>query len=83
MLSDLLTILNSAEECILILYNSAFFVSFVQTKISDLGLIHWEEGMSKTLLMENLTARGNISYIPPETFTQNPDPPGTAFDVYR
>uniref|UniRef100_A0A4W6D195 Ankyrin repeat and kinase domain containing 1 n=1 Tax=Lates calcarifer TaxID=8187 RepID=A0A4W6D195_LATCA len=51
-------------------------------KISDFGLIHWEEGMSKTLFMEHLTARGNISYVPPETFTQCPNPPGTAFDVY-
>lgn len=33
--------------------------------------------------MEHLTARGNISYIPPETFTQSPEPPGTTFDVYR
>ncbi|KAM6987570.1 LOW QUALITY PROTEIN: ankyrin repeat and protein kinase domain-containing protein 1 [Tautogolabrus adspersus] len=54
----------------------------LHVKISDFGLIHWEEGMSKRLFMENLTARGNISYIPPETFTQSPDPPGTAFDVY-
>lgn len=53
------------------------------TKISDFGLIHWEEGMSKKLFMENLTARGNIGYIPPETFTQCSDPPGTTFDVYR
>lgn len=52
-------------------------------KISDFGLIHWEEGMNKKLFMEHLTARGNISYIPPETFTQCPDPPGTTFDVYR
>uniref|UniRef100_A0A669DWK0 Ankyrin repeat and kinase domain containing 1 n=1 Tax=Oreochromis niloticus TaxID=8128 RepID=A0A669DWK0_ORENI len=51
-------------------------------KISDFGLIHWEEGMNKTLFMERLTARGNISYIPPETFTDSPDPPGTTFDVY-
>lgn len=39
--------------------------------------------MSKALFMESLTARGNISYIPPETFTQSSDPPGTASDVYR
>ncbi|XP_005915890.1 ankyrin repeat and protein kinase domain-containing protein 1 [Haplochromis burtoni] len=51
-------------------------------KISDFGLIHWEEGMNKTLFMERLAARGNISYIPPETFTHSPDPPGTTFDVY-
>lgn len=59
-------------------WNSCF-----STKVSDFGLIHWEAGMSKKLLMEHLTARGNISYIPPETFTQCPDPPGTSFDVYR
>lgn len=53
------------------------------TKISDVGLIHWKEDMSKKLFMEQLTVRGNISYIPPETFTQCPDPPGTSFDVYR
>lgn len=52
-------------------------------KISDFGLIHREEGMSENLFMESLTARGNTSYIPPETFTQCPDPPGTSFDVYR
>lgn len=56
---------------------------FSSSKISDFGLIHWEEDVSKTLFMENLTARGNIGYIAPETFTQSPDPPGTAFDVYR
>nr|XP_019943566.1 PREDICTED: ankyrin repeat and protein kinase domain-containing protein 1 [Paralichthys olivaceus] len=54
----------------------------LHVKISDFALIHWEEGMSKKLFMEHLTARGNISYIPPETFTQCPDPPGTKFDVY-
>ncbi|XP_041796457.1 ankyrin repeat and protein kinase domain-containing protein 1 [Chelmon rostratus] len=54
----------------------------LHVKISDFGLIHWEEGMSKKLFMENLTARGNIGYIPPETFTQCSDPPGTTFDVY-
>ncbi|XP_012723545.2 ankyrin repeat and protein kinase domain-containing protein 1 [Fundulus heteroclitus] len=54
----------------------------LHVKISDFGIIHWEEGMSKTALMECLTARGNINYIPPEVFTQCPDSPGTAFDVY-
>ncbi|KAF3847741.1 hypothetical protein F7725_020769 [Dissostichus mawsoni] len=54
----------------------------LHVKISDFGLIHWKEGMSKKLFMEQLTVRGNISYIPPETFTQCPDPPGTSFDVY-
>ncbi|XP_069003411.1 ankyrin repeat and protein kinase domain-containing protein 1 [Embiotoca jacksoni] len=51
-------------------------------KISDFGLIHWEKDMSKMLFMERLTARGNISYIPPETFTPCPNPPETTFDVY-
>ncbi|XP_051254784.1 ankyrin repeat and protein kinase domain-containing protein 1 isoform X1 [Dicentrarchus labrax] len=54
----------------------------LHVKISDFGLIHFEEGISKKLFMENLTARGNISYIPPEIFTQCPDPPGSTFDVY-
>ncbi|XP_070762509.1 ankyrin repeat and protein kinase domain-containing protein 1 isoform X2 [Enoplosus armatus] len=54
----------------------------LHVKISDFGSTHWEDGMSKKLFMEHLTARGNISYIPPETFTQCPDPPGTSFDVY-
>ncbi|CAN9511368.1 unnamed protein product [Ophioblennius macclurei] len=53
----------------------------LHVKISDFGLIHWEEGKSETF-MEHLTARGNISYIPPETFTQRSSPPGTCFDVY-
>ncbi|KAK5868626.1 hypothetical protein PBY51_009623 [Eleginops maclovinus] len=54
----------------------------LHVKISDFGLIHWKEDMSKKLFMEQLTVRGNICYIPPETFTQCPDPPGTTFDVY-
>uniref|UniRef100_H3CQR3 Ankyrin repeat and kinase domain containing 1 n=1 Tax=Tetraodon nigroviridis TaxID=99883 RepID=H3CQR3_TETNG len=54
----------------------------LHVKISDFALIRWEEGMSKTLFMESLTARGNISYIPPETFMQSSDPPGPAYDVY-
>nr|XP_020455789.1 ankyrin repeat and protein kinase domain-containing protein 1 [Monopterus albus] len=51
-------------------------------KISDYGLIHWEEDMSKNMFMEILTARGSINYIPPETFSQWPDPPGVTFDIY-
>ncbi|XP_058490822.1 ankyrin repeat and protein kinase domain-containing protein 1 isoform X1 [Solea solea] len=54
----------------------------LHVKISDFGLIHWEEGTSKKSFMEHLTARGNINYIPPEIFTQCRDPPGTTFDVY-
>ncbi|CAJ1065483.1 ankyrin repeat and protein kinase domain-containing protein 1 [Xyrichtys novacula] len=55
---------------------------YLHVKIADFGLIHWEEGMNKKLFTESLAARGNISYIPPESFTQGSDPPGTAFDVY-
>ncbi|KAM4742363.1 ankyrin repeat and protein kinase domain-containing protein 1 [Anableps anableps] len=54
----------------------------LHVKISDFGLIQWEEGMCKTTFMEHLTARGNINYIPPEVFTECSDSPGTAFDVY-
>uniref|UniRef100_A0A667Y1G0 Ankyrin repeat and kinase domain containing 1 n=1 Tax=Myripristis murdjan TaxID=586833 RepID=A0A667Y1G0_9TELE len=54
----------------------------LHVKISDFGLIKWEEGLNKSKFMEQLTARGNISYIPPETFTQSTEPPGTTFDVY-
>lgn len=56
--------------------------SHLHVKISDFSLIRWEKEMSKKSFMEHLTARGNISYIPPESFTQNPEPPGTTFDVY-
>ncbi|XP_038817817.1 ankyrin repeat and protein kinase domain-containing protein 1 [Salvelinus namaycush] len=51
-------------------------------KISDFGLIKWEEAGNKKEFIENLTARGNIFYIPPETFTLSPEHPGTKFDVY-
>ncbi|XP_075892170.1 ankyrin repeat and protein kinase domain-containing protein 1 isoform X2 [Nelusetta ayraudi] len=54
----------------------------LHVKISDFGLIHWEEGMDTKVFMEDLTAYGNISYTPPETFSKNSDPPGTSFDVY-
>ncbi|XP_051935148.1 ankyrin repeat and protein kinase domain-containing protein 1 [Hippocampus zosterae] len=54
----------------------------LHVKISDFGLIHWEEGTNKKLFVEHLTARGNISYIPPEIFSQSCDPPGFSFDVY-
>ncbi len=78
--SDLLTFLSSAEQCLLRLHSPG---TLLFSKISDFGLIHWEECTNKKLFMETLTARGNISYIPPETFSQCPDPPGTTFDVYR
>ncbi|KAM6932164.1 ankyrin repeat and protein kinase domain-containing protein 1 [Lycodopsis pacificus] len=54
----------------------------LHVKISDFGVIHWEDSMGKKTFMEHLTVRGNTSYIPPETFTQCNDPPGTTFDVY-
>lgn len=56
---------------------------FLFLKISDFGLIKWEEFSSKTQFAEILTARRNTNYIPPETFAQNQEPPGTKFDVYR
>ncbi|KAL6471026.1 hypothetical protein MHYP_G00196760 [Metynnis hypsauchen] len=49
-------------------------------KISDFGLIKWEESSSK--FIEHLTARGNINYVPPETFSQTPEPPTVKYDVY-
>ncbi|KAM4627537.1 ankyrin repeat and protein kinase domain-containing protein 1 [Polymixia lowei] len=54
----------------------------LHVKISDFGLIKREQDLTKKTFMEHLTARGNISYIPPETFNQCPEPPGTPFDVY-
>ncbi|KAM8905288.1 ankyrin repeat and protein kinase domain-containing protein 1 isoform 2-T2 [Spinachia spinachia] len=54
----------------------------LHVKISDFGVIQWEESMDNTEFMEHLVVRGNISYIPPETFTQCPYPPGATFDVY-
>lgn len=54
----------------------------LHVKIADFGLIYWEEDLNMKMFIESLTARGNISYIPPETFTQSPDPPGAAFDIY-
>ncbi|XP_037123899.1 ankyrin repeat and protein kinase domain-containing protein 1 [Syngnathus acus] len=54
----------------------------LHVKISDFSLIHCEEGTDKKLFMEHLIARGNLSYIPPEIFTQSCEPPGLSFDVY-
>ncbi|XP_036392969.1 ankyrin repeat and protein kinase domain-containing protein 1 [Megalops cyprinoides] len=54
----------------------------LHVKISDFGLIKWEECANKTEFIEHLTLRGNLSYIPPETFTQCTEPPGTKYDVY-
>ncbi|KAI2656228.1 Ankyrin repeat and protein kinase domain-containing protein 1 [Labeo rohita] len=59
------------------------FDDHLHVKISDFGLIKWEEFSGKTEFIEHLTARGNINYVPPETFTQSPEPPGTKYDVYR
>lgn len=58
------------------------FDDHLHVKISDFGLIKWEEFSSKMEFAELLTARGNTNYIPPETFAQNLEPPGTKFDVY-
>ncbi|XP_054651302.1 ankyrin repeat and protein kinase domain-containing protein 1 isoform X2 [Dunckerocampus dactyliophorus] len=55
----------------------------LHVKISDFGLIHWEDGTDKKPFIEHLIARGNISYIPPEAFSQNCSPPGPSYDVYR
>ncbi|KAG7281740.1 hypothetical protein CRUP_028054 [Coryphaenoides rupestris] len=55
----------------------------LHVKISDFGLIKWEDGLNKKTFLEHLTARGNISYIPPETFNTSPEAPVAAFDVYR
>ncbi|KAM6972999.1 ankyrin repeat and protein kinase domain-containing protein 1 [Aplochiton taeniatus] len=63
----------------------------LHVKISDFGLIKRDEedeeegsqrGLNQKGLMELLTARGNISYIPPETFKHQTAPPRTSFDVY-
>ncbi|NP_001124137.1 ankyrin repeat and protein kinase domain-containing protein 1 [Danio rerio] len=53
----------------------------LHVKISDFGFIKWEFS-SKTEFIEHLMARGNINYVPPETLSQNPEPPGTKYDVY-
>ncbi|XP_056613035.1 ankyrin repeat and protein kinase domain-containing protein 1 [Triplophysa dalaica] len=58
------------------------FDDHLHLKISDFGLIKWEEFSSKTQFAEILTARKNTNYIPPETFAQSQEPPGTKFDVY-
>uniref|UniRef100_A0A8C1P652 Ankyrin repeat and kinase domain containing 1 n=1 Tax=Cyprinus carpio TaxID=7962 RepID=A0A8C1P652_CYPCA len=58
------------------------FDDHLHVKISDFGLVKWEEFSGKTEFIEHLTARGNINYVPPETFTQNPEAPGTKYDVY-
>ncbi|XP_030633961.1 ankyrin repeat and protein kinase domain-containing protein 1 [Chanos chanos] len=54
----------------------------LHVKISDFGLIKWEDSSSKNSFIEHLTSRGNMNYIPPEAFTQSPDPPTTKYDVY-
>ncbi|KAL2085395.1 hypothetical protein ACEWY4_018715 [Coilia grayii] len=53
----------------------------LHVKVSDFGLVRWEE-FSGSSFMEHLTARGNINYVPPEAFSQNPEPPTTKYDVY-
>ncbi|KPP77962.1 ankyrin repeat and protein kinase domain-containing protein 1-like [Scleropages formosus] len=54
----------------------------LHVKISDFGLIKWEEYSNSMEFIEHLSSRGNISYIAPEIFTQSPDAPGTKYDVY-
>ncbi|TSQ58041.1 Ankyrin repeat and protein kinase domain-containing protein 1 [Bagarius yarrelli] len=54
----------------------------LHVKISDFGVIQWDDSSSKTAFAEHLAARGNISYVPPETFSQNPEPPTSKYDVY-
>ncbi|KAJ8368250.1 hypothetical protein SKAU_G00082780 [Synaphobranchus kaupii] len=44
--------------------------------------LHVKEFSNSTEFIEHLTMRGNLSYIPPETFTHNSNPPGPKFDVY-
>lgn len=75
--------LDISELCRAMYAHSVLLRNSCFSKISDFGLIHWEEGMNSKLFVEHLTVRGNISYIPPEMFSQCPDPPGTTFDVYR
>ncbi|XP_026779858.3 ankyrin repeat and protein kinase domain-containing protein 1 [Pangasianodon hypophthalmus] len=54
----------------------------LHVKISDFGIIKWDDSSSKMAFIEHLAARGNISYVPPETFSQNPEPPTSKYDVY-
>ncbi|KAK2831302.1 hypothetical protein Q7C36_016388 [Tachysurus vachellii] len=54
----------------------------LHVKISDFGIIKWADFSNKTAFIEHLAARGNVNYIPPETFSQNPEPPTSKYDVY-
>ncbi|KAK3531188.1 hypothetical protein QTP70_015148 [Hemibagrus guttatus] len=54
----------------------------LHVKISDFGIFKWPDVSDKTAFIEHLAARGNISYVPPETFSQNPEPPTSKYDVY-
>ncbi|XP_055052390.2 ankyrin repeat and protein kinase domain-containing protein 1 [Misgurnus anguillicaudatus] len=58
------------------------FDNHLHVKISDFGMVKWEDFSNKMEFAEHLTARGNINYVPPETFTQNQEQPGTKFDVF-
>ncbi|KAF7699914.1 ankyrin repeat and protein kinase domain-containing protein 1 [Silurus meridionalis] len=49
----------------------------LHVKISDFGIIQFDDSF-----VEHLVARGNISYVPPETFSQNPEAPTSKYDVY-
>ena len=66
-----------------VIFSFFSFYLFYNQKISDSGLIKWDEGLDKGTFLEYLTARGNISYVPPEMFNMSPQPPEAAFDVYR
>ncbi|XP_053502905.1 ankyrin repeat and protein kinase domain-containing protein 1 [Ictalurus furcatus] len=54
----------------------------LHVKISDFGIIKWDDSSNKTEFIEHLAARGNISYVPPETFSLNAEPPTSKYDVY-
>ncbi|XP_060799828.1 ankyrin repeat and protein kinase domain-containing protein 1 isoform X2 [Neoarius graeffei] len=54
----------------------------LHVKISDFGIIKWDDSSDRMAFIEHLAERGNISYVPPETFSQNPEPPTLKYDVY-
>ncbi|KAM9469040.1 ankyrin repeat and protein kinase domain-containing protein 1 [Clarias gariepinus] len=54
----------------------------LHVKISDFGIIKWDDSCSKMPFLEHLALRGNVSYVPPEIVSQNPEPPTSKYDVY-
>ncbi|XP_048837232.1 ankyrin repeat and protein kinase domain-containing protein 1 [Brienomyrus brachyistius] len=54
----------------------------LHAKISDFGLVKWEDFSSSMDFIEHMSMRGNTCYIPPEIFTQSPEAPGPQYDVY-